>query len=1659
MRFVQCLWSPLDRIRVFYFLFALLAVAAAGASEAPIWLHKAHSDDIVYFTFASPARVERYDLAQDKWLPAIPFFTAPSAIAVDAGGMTVAFGINVRAFNLDGTPQALAYNASGNVRGLVQTPDYIVTSSPSYGYASMSTLRRSDGQLIATSGKNNFTVLADTLAISPGSRRVYGITRESYTVAAATFEENGDWPDAYYEFGPSGYPDSPASRVYLSPDEKFLITNDGDVFDPASLTYLASLGETASDGFIHDLAFQGPDTPVLLRGNRLVAYSNTFVESGSLSLAQPAQGLAIASGQVLVFFTDSSSASGIAVTKVPLSSFFIAIPDAPLDPDSLRFLPERIIAAGDDSFFLYSRKYRHLFRWSAISRSYTASYPLLGAPGHLAYSAALNRLYTGYKNGDIRQIKLDEGATTETEFTLLPGAVHGLQAAGDRIFSLSGGFYHPTGSLFDSTGLLLGSKDYFNAALDPVWNSADARLYMLYGNDYQVVLAQMFDVAGAFGAIETSAYDGQYGLLRLSSNDSSLLVGSGSIYSTSSLTRIGALANAITDAVSIDNRWHTIRSGGTQAQLQSWSQANQFERGLTLPGHPCRLFALSDGRLAAFTGTAPPTASTSLPYDTPGNTGSLIPSLIDLTGTGSVTNAPFLLNEPASILAYRGARAVFTVDAQGSGPLAYQWKHKGDPIRGATEATFSIPVVGDADEGAYTVTVSNAFGSLTRAIALTVLAPPPAPVITIHPHSQTILLSQPYAYISLYVVATSPSSLTTYQWFKNNEAIPGATSSVLTLYQYYYPNPVTFAIYGDYHVVVGNPGGSIPSEIARLTPPPAPSIIEDPHPTYALPGQNVVFTVVATSEDLTYQWRRNGHPISNGTQPSLEVSATDEALGDYDVVVRNFAGSAISQTATLARAAPPAITTQPASFAVSPRGDALFYVVASGTPEPVAYRWQRYSSTASTWIDIATDDDRFLGTGTPSLLIAKAGLGLNGLVVRCVVSNGFDPVAVSDAATLTVGATPSSFAFTLQPVDRTVAAGDSVTFAVATNSLTPPVYQWFHNGVRLPGETEPILVLSEVTAIDAGNYTVLAQNGGPAILSRPARLIVSHARPSIRPLANQVTALLGAPVELAVTASGLPVPTLVWRKGGAVLAGFDGPVLALDQVSVSDAGVYRVTATNAGGSASTTIRLIVRPPAPAVPSLDGLRQGTQLDQDISVDVVVPGLRYRTSGLPAGLTLDPVTGHLTGIVRARPGTYPIRFWTEIPGAKSDLVSLAVTVTRFPVWFVGSYESLAAGDPDASGLLHITVTASGEFTGSLRSSDSARSLAFKGRFSPVADALSASASLALPGGRSIELVIYQYQAEDSGDIETRFLAQTTGEDGFVTALFDGPSLRPGGLPAADWAGTYTMSLGAPRIRDQDYPTGEAPATPLPEGYGYATVTVAANGRLKAAGRLADGTSLTASLPVDRYRNYLWFSRPHASGQNFFAGGFGVSAAGEAAPRYSVAPDDGVFYWKKSPQGTAKAYPLGFEACQIEMRMEPWTAPTRSINLAARLGVADTPASLLPVVTLAGLNENQRAGLPSGVLLDAKNRFTPDAYAPAYAAKGWKFRSNLKTGRFTARLLLPDTLSTDGTKATGRRVQIEGVLLSGQMLLARGFFLLPSLEKGIPQQSGAFHLETTE
>jgi len=170
--------------------------------------------------------------------------------------------------------------------------------------------------------------------------------------------------------------------------------------------------------------------------------------------------------------------------------------------------------------------------------------------------------------------------------------------------------------------------------------------------------------------------------------------------------------------------------------------------------------------------------------------------------------APFITVEPQSQMAIEGSNVTFSVTAIGTQPLSYQWLFQGTNLDGATNASLTLVAVTTNDTGAYSVTITNAFGSTNSDVANLAVVPfSEPPVITGEPQSQIVNAGENVAF-TVEAMGDPPLS---YQWRFNGAVISGATDSTFSLFN------VTTDRTGTYTVTVSNNGGSTNSLPAMLT--------------------------------------------------------------------------------------------------------------------------------------------------------------------------------------------------------------------------------------------------------------------------------------------------------------------------------------------------------------------------------------------------------------------------------------------------------------------------------------------------------------------------------------------------------------------------------------------------------------------------------------------------------------------------------------------------------------------------------------------------------------------------------------------------------------------------------------------------------------------------
>ena len=119
-------------------------------------------------------------------------------------------------------------------------------------------------------------------------------------------------------------------------------------------------------------------------------------------------------------------------------------------------------------------------------------------------------------------------------------------------------------------------------------------------------------------------------------------------------------------------------------------------------------------------------------------------------------------------------------------------------------------------------------------------------------------------------------------------------------------------------------------------------------------------------------------------------------------------------------------------------------------------------------------------------------------------------------------------AILVQPSDQTVTSGSTVSFSVVAAGTPDLTYQWYFNGVAIPGENamQPTYTLALINTQNAGRYTVRVTNQYGNVLSLDAFLVISTTQAPVTAVVQnneqvpQVTASSGQIGSVLLTRTG-----------------------------------------------------------------------------------------------------------------------------------------------------------------------------------------------------------------------------------------------------------------------------------------------------------------------------------------------------------------------------------------------------------------------------------------------------------------------------------------------------------------------------------------------------------
>ena len=519
-------------------------------------------DGVIYFTFAAPNKVVRYNMVSQSMLSEIPLNNVPTAAEIQGNKLYVAYRRSAYAIDLDSQTPAFiantgeditALHAVGNALYLVQSfnrvmardlSDYSLIEEKTFFY-------RGSGSVESV---EQSALYYRSAGVSPSDIVKLPLNVDGTMGSNMDSPAHGDYPNA--------------SQLYLFPDESRVLDDQGILYFANDLTYAGSLA-----GAFDDMTFWQGDL-LVLRGNTVHQYNNAMLEVAEVGLNQQPLKIASYGSTVFSFFENSSQ---ISVEVLDLDSLATPSSGEPPNPETSDFIPDFIeFDSQDGLLYLADRETLAIHIWSAETQTYVDSIGLLNPPTWMTYSSAHDRLYLGYPSGKINQIALSTGTLQETPFTNLPQGVLGLEFAGNYLFAVDTSGSWERFYSFDVSGTMVDSVEWRNASSEYLWNPVTERIYHFRSgtSPNDIEWSELSSTTGLFGSKGDSPYHSSgYAAAPLHFDPAGqlLLTGGGKLHDAYSLAELNYLSNEITDAAWTGDTLHTIAVVDGNAVLQTWS--------------------------------------------------------------------------------------------------------------------------------------------------------------------------------------------------------------------------------------------------------------------------------------------------------------------------------------------------------------------------------------------------------------------------------------------------------------------------------------------------------------------------------------------------------------------------------------------------------------------------------------------------------------------------------------------------------------------------------------------------------------------------------------------------------------------------------------------------------------------------------------------------------------------------------------------------------------------------------------------------------------------------------------------------------------------------------------------------------------------------------
>lgn len=785
------------------------------------------------------------------------------------------------------------------------------------------------------------------------------------------------------------------------------------------------------------------------------------------------------------------------------------------------------------------------------------------------------------------------------------------------------------------------------------------------------------------------------------------------------------------------------------------------------------------------------------------------------------------------------------------------------------------------------------------------------------------------------------------------------------------------------------------------------------HPAAALinSGQSTTLTVVAMGQaPFSYHWYQGSSGDTSAPVGTDSASFTTPVLTDttsYWVKVTNAVNptGADSNTATVTVRQPAAITTQPVATAIMAGETALLTVETSGYA-PIAYQWYEGASGVTTTP---------VGTNSPSFTTPPLPLTTSYWVKVTNVANVSG--TFSNTATVTVNQPSIPAIFTASPLPTGRTGLPYSTTLVGVGGTSP--YSWALKSGSLPaGLTlrSAGSISGTPTGTELSQFTVELTDDAGLTDSRLYTLRTSDLTFLTTTLPTAVKAVAysatlsgsGVNTPLAWTlASGSPPAGITLGSNGVLSGNPTAPGTSTFTVNLADSTGFSVSQTLSLVVSAIYIKPVIDLVHFPIATIGAPFAHTITAQNYPKTFII-------TGLPRGLKAVPATGVISG----RPdvsGIYNVQIRAVNTAGLSTLVTVPLIVKALDKNLIGSFGgfvSRGVSNANLGGAITLTTTSIGGYSvklvGALTGNKTVHAAT---PYSAIGRMAATAPQIVVPlGGQTLSLSLDPLTGRMTGTLGS---ASISGWHSAWNAVMN---------PAEAMQGYYSMALDLADPADQGVLT-------IPQGSGFATMTVGLGGSIITTGKTADGETITGASFLGAEGDF-WIYTPLNKTFGSIQGGLRLTQ--DAQGLFTGNVIQGELTWLR-PVTTTTLYPSGFGPLRLNAG-GAYLAPANKGFVILGLPAAG-PAQLR--FTDGGLAlSNTDPDMSFTYTDDEKIVMPPAVENPGGVAVALNLNTGILTGSFT--------LVETAPPLTRSKVPFSGqvVRTADGQLRAAGYFLLPQI-----------------